>query len=258
MANAPFRWQMRCVRGAFVASLLSCPSLSIARDAGPATIPIEQLPDAVRAQIGTVDVGRRREVHYEHNSDLPPRIVGGDAPPLHELVVKAIALEPAAGQILELSRVVLQNPRVLEVIKRPERVEFLGGGVVFNEKDDDGVETPSSTYRLKYFSHEIRRVVVVHAARDGEVRDVRIRDAGYQAPLTREEVQRAERIARASPGAPRELARYTIARALVVPPDDDAARVAYVMFRDAESRVWHYEAFVDLTREEVRQLNPIL
>ncbi len=258
MANAPFRWHMHCVRGAFVASILLYPSLLTAQDTGPATIPIEQLPDAVRAQIGAVDVGRRSDVQYEHNSDLPPRIVGGDAPPLHELVVKAIAVEPAAVQILELSRLVLQKPRVLEAVRSPERVEFLGGGVVFNEKDDHGVETPSSTYRLKYFAHEIRRVVVVDATRDGEVQAVRIRDAGYQAPLTREEVRRAEELARAWTQAPKDLARYAIARALVIPPDEDAARVAYVMFRDAESRVWRYEALVDLTREEVRQLNRIL
>jgi hypothetical protein len=257
LMNRPRRRPPQHASRALLIGLLLSASQLCAEEAGPTPIPVKDLSDHIRAELKAPTAGKRIDMRYQRNSDLPPKIVGGNARPVHELVVRPADTDSMAARIGELSRSVLQKPALLEAVKKPERVEFLGGRVLQGEKDDRGVESPLPLLRLKYFSHEIRRVVMVDVTPEGEIKETRIRDAGYQAPLTRNEVQRAEKIARAATKAPKDLARYPIARALLVPPAEDGARVAYVMFRNEKSRVWRYEALVDLSRDEVRQLNRI-
>jgi hypothetical protein len=48
-----------------------------------------------------------------------------------------------------------------------------------------------------------------------------------------------------------------IARALVLPPDESGSRIAHVLFRTTESPTWKFQAFVDLSKNEVRDIGRV-
>ncbi len=208
-----------------------------------------------------------RDPRLKPLSDQPPifrtsksgeiTVVGGTAPPKLTASVVAHDYAASARQLELLVARVRADGRFRNAVKNVNRTEFLGGRVVKRDKDESGEEVIVKGGRLRFFAYEIDRVVSVDVDGEGRVVDLRVRDQNYQASLSKDEVKRAESIARGDSKAPKDLSRFPIARALVRPPDATGARIAYVMFRHPDSMVWRYEGFVNLSTNQLLEINRV-
>ena len=223
-------------------------------EASPAKV--EELPKEVLRDL-RLKPFRDNPPVFQASKSGEPTVVGGTAPPKLTASVVARDYSASARQLEVLVTRVRADGRFRDAVKNVNRAEFLGGRAMKRDKDESGEEVIVKGGLLRFFAYEINRVVSVDVDGEGRVVDLRVREQNYQASLSKDEVKRAESIARGDSKAPKDLSRFPIARALVRPPDASGARIAYVMFRHPDSLVWRYEGFVDLSTNQLREINRV-